>query len=160
MVILIKGLTLPGSLDGVIFYLRPRWSELLDIKVWYAAITQSFYSLCVAMGVIINYASYNPFGHNVHRDALILSGIDTLTSMLAGLTIFSVLGNLASELHVPIEKVRIIVHPNLLKCSYHSMKHTACPSHTYLMNMMLPILGGGQWCRTGIYIIPNSIRKI
>ena len=114
MVILIKGLTLPGSLDGVIFYLKPHWSALLDIKVWYAAVTQSFFSLSVGMGAIINYGSYNPFDHNVHRDALILSAVDSLTSILAGLAIFSVLGNLASELHVPIEKVRIIVCPNFL----------------------------------------------
>ena len=105
LVLLLKGLTLPGSVDGIVFYLRPVWGELLNIRVWYAAVTQSFFSLNIGLGSIINYSSYNPFNHNIYRDALIICVIDTLTSMLAGLTIFSILGNLAFELNVPIQDV-------------------------------------------------------
>lgn len=39
------------------------------------------------------------------RDAWIISGADTFTSLLAGLTIFSILGNLAHELNTDIESV-------------------------------------------------------
>ena len=48
---------------------------------------------------------HNKFRHNVYRDALIISITDTLTSLLAGFTIFSILGNLAEELDMPIDKV-------------------------------------------------------
>lgn len=43
------------------------------------------------------YASFNRFDHNVYRDATIVTSIDTMTSMLAGFTIFGILGHLAQE---------------------------------------------------------------
>lgn len=41
------------------------------------------------------YSSYNKFSHNVYRDANIVTTLDTLTSLLAGVTIFGILGHLA-----------------------------------------------------------------
>ena len=57
-------------------------------QVWYAAVTQSFFSLSVGFGALFTYASYNGFSHNVYRDALIISFTDTFTSLLAGKYIF------------------------------------------------------------------------
>ncbi|XP_037826010.1 sodium-dependent nutrient amino acid transporter 1 isoform X2 [Lucilia sericata] len=98
LVLLIRAVTLPGSIDGIIYFIKPDWSKILDPKVWYAAVTQCFYSLSVCFGNIIMYASYNKFGHNVHRDATIVTGLDTCTSLLAGFTIFGILGHLAHEI--------------------------------------------------------------
>ena len=56
---------------------------------------------------MVNYASYNEFNHDVYKDGLILSCIDTFTSILAGITIFSILGNLAHVSGVPVNKVCI-----------------------------------------------------
>uniref|UniRef100_A0A1A9W8D8 Transporter n=1 Tax=Glossina brevipalpis TaxID=37001 RepID=A0A1A9W8D8_9MUSC len=97
-VLLVRALTLPGSVDGILYFIKPQWSKILDPKVWYAAVTQCFYSLSVCFGNIIMYASYNKFGHNVHRDATIVTGLDTCTSLLAGFTIFGILGHLAHEI--------------------------------------------------------------
>ncbi|ODM87954.1 Sodium-dependent serotonin transporter [Orchesella cincta] len=41
------------------------------------------------------FSSHIKFRHNIYRDAWIVSLMDTCTSLLAGLTIFAVLGNLA-----------------------------------------------------------------
>ncbi|XP_046989692.1 sodium-dependent nutrient amino acid transporter 1-like [Schistocerca americana] len=100
IVILIRGATLPGAGDGILFFITPQWDRLLTIEVWYAAITQSFFSLTVCFGPLIMYSSYNDFNHNVHRDALIVTTLDTCTSILAGCTIFSILGNLAYEMGI------------------------------------------------------------
>ena len=51
------------------------------------------------------YSSYNKFRHNTNKDALIISFADTFTSLLAGTVIFSILGHLAHELDLPVEKV-------------------------------------------------------
>lgn len=103
--LLARGVTLPGSLEGILFYIRPQWEQLLNVNVWYAAVTQSFFSLSVGFGSLITYSSYNDFRHNTYRDALIISIADTFTSLLAGFTIFSILGNLAVELDKPIDEV-------------------------------------------------------
>ncbi|XP_017855353.1 sodium-dependent nutrient amino acid transporter 1 isoform X3 [Drosophila busckii] len=97
-VLLVRAVTLPGSLNGIYYFIKPNWGKILDPKVWYAAVTQCFYSLSVCFGNIIMYASFNKFGHNVHRDATIVTALDTATSLLAGFTIFGILGHLAHEI--------------------------------------------------------------
>lgn len=66
--------------------------------MWYAAVTQVFFSLSVCFGNIIMYSSYNNFSHQIKRDANIVTSLDTCTSLLAGVTIFGILGNLAHEI--------------------------------------------------------------
>ena len=129
---------LDGAMEGIMFYLTPQWSELLNLKVWYAAVTQSFFSLStgkiffggfqgtwvpififLGFGALITYSSYNDFKHNSYRDAWIISFTDTLTSMLAGLVIFSILGSLAHELGVPVKAV-VDSGPGLAFVSYPS----------------------------------------
>ncbi|XP_065093534.1 sodium-dependent nutrient amino acid transporter 1 isoform X1 [Ochlerotatus camptorhynchus] len=100
IIILIRALTLEGAIDGVIFFIKPQWGELLNPKVWYSATTQLFFSLSVGMGCVIMFSSYNNFHHNIYRDAMIVTTLDTFTSLLGGITIFSILGNLAHNLGI------------------------------------------------------------
>uniref|UniRef100_A0A182X423 Transporter n=1 Tax=Anopheles quadriannulatus TaxID=34691 RepID=A0A182X423_ANOQN len=94
-VLLVRACTLPGAVDGIVYFLKPQWDKIYDPKVWYAAVTQCFFSLSICFGNIIMYSSYNKFRHNVYRDATIVTSIDTFTSLLAGCTIFGILGHLA-----------------------------------------------------------------
>lgn len=66
-ILLVRALSLPGAFDGVLYFLRPQWHKLLEPQVWYAAVTQVFFSLAICFGNIIMYASYNRFGHNIYR---------------------------------------------------------------------------------------------
>ncbi|XP_055372359.1 sodium-dependent nutrient amino acid transporter 1-like isoform X2 [Condylostylus longicornis] len=99
LILLIRAVTLPGSGAGMLYFIKPQWDQLLNPKVWYSAVTQVFFSLSVCFGNIIMYASYNKFGHNVYRDATIVTLLDTFTSLLAGFTIFGILGHLAHEIN-------------------------------------------------------------
>ncbi|XP_060521730.1 sodium-dependent nutrient amino acid transporter 1-like [Cylas formicarius] len=98
--LLIRASTLEGAGDGMMYFIETEWSKLLEADVWYAAVTQCFFSLNVGFGSIIMYSSYNAFDHNINRDALVVTTLDTFTSLLAGSTIFGILGNLAKELDV------------------------------------------------------------
>ncbi|XP_011346370.1 sodium-dependent nutrient amino acid transporter 1-like isoform X1 [Ooceraea biroi] len=98
--LLIRAVTLDGAIDGILYFITPKWSKLLEPTVWYAAVTQCFFSLSVCFGSIITYSSHNDFKHNIYRDVLIITSLDTVTSLLAGCTIFGILGNLAYELGV------------------------------------------------------------
>ncbi|XP_018329353.1 sodium-dependent nutrient amino acid transporter 1-like [Agrilus planipennis] len=104
-VILIRGVTLEGSATGLLYFIQPQWDKLLGADVWYAAVTQCFFSLNVGFGSIVMYSSYNSFDHPVNRDALIVTTIDTFTSLLSGATIFGILGNLANEMGVEVSDV-------------------------------------------------------
>ena len=53
IILMIRGLTLPGSLDGLAFYLTPDWSKLTDPNVWLAAYGQIFFSLSLGFGILI-----------------------------------------------------------------------------------------------------------
>lgn len=65
------------------------WGE---IQVWRQAATQVFFALGLGFGSVIAYSSYNPPNNNCHRDALMVSLINLLTSVLASLVVFAVLG--------------------------------------------------------------------
>lgn len=42
-----RAVTLPGAFNGIKYFLTPQWDRILDPKVWYAAVTQVFFSLSV-----------------------------------------------------------------------------------------------------------------
>ncbi|XP_020281646.1 sodium-dependent nutrient amino acid transporter 1-like isoform X2 [Pseudomyrmex gracilis] len=96
--LLIRAVTLEGAMNGIIFFIKPDWNKLFEANVWYAAVTQCFFSLNVCFGGVIMYSSYNKFNHNIYRDVMVVTTLDTFTSLLAGFTIFGILGNLAHEL--------------------------------------------------------------
>uniref|UniRef100_A0A8D8GGS1 Transporter n=2 Tax=Culex pipiens TaxID=7175 RepID=A0A8D8GGS1_CULPI len=95
IVLLGRSCTLEGAKEGILHFVTPQWDKLLDKEVWFAAITQCFYSLTVGLGAVIVFASFNSFPNNIYRDAMIISWLDTLTSILSGVIVFGVVGNLA-----------------------------------------------------------------
>uniref|UniRef100_A0A336KCW2 Sodium-dependent nutrient amino acid transporter 1 n=1 Tax=Culicoides sonorensis TaxID=179676 RepID=A0A336KCW2_CULSO len=94
-VLLIRACTLPGAVNGIKYFFMPQWDKLLDGKVWYAAVTQVFFSLTICFGNILMYASYNKFSYNIYRDVNIVTGLDTFTSIMSGTVVFGILGHLA-----------------------------------------------------------------
>lgn len=103
--LVIYGCTLPGAVTGLKYFFIPEWKKLLDIKVWRAAAEQLLFSLSIGWGCLIMYASYNRFENKLYRDAMFVSMLDFLTSLMSGIVIFAVLGNMATEMGLDISKV-------------------------------------------------------
>ena len=104
-VLVVRGVTLPGAADGLNFYLAPDFSKLLDAHVWLAAYGQIFFSLSLAMGIMIVYASYLPKRSDVTNNAFITSFANCGTSFFAGFAVFSTLGYLAHTTGVDVSEV-------------------------------------------------------
>lgn len=66
-ILLIRGATLPGAVDGIIFYIKPNFTKLAETKVWYDAASQVFYSLGITFGGLITMSSHNKFNNNCNR---------------------------------------------------------------------------------------------
>ncbi|CAD5209140.1 unnamed protein product [Bursaphelenchus okinawaensis] len=90
-----RSITLEGSLTGLAYYLLPDLKSLWSINLWKDAGTQVFYSYGVGFGTLIALGSHNKFNHNCYRDTLMLCFINLMTSFLAGLAIFGMLGHMA-----------------------------------------------------------------
>ncbi|XP_068172841.1 sodium- and chloride-dependent GABA transporter 2-like [Antennarius striatus] len=103
--ILVRGLSLPGSREGVVFYLLPDPSRLSDPQVWMEAGTQILYSYSLGVGSLIVLSSYNSPSNNCYYDSLWLCFLNGCTSFVAGFAVFSVLGFMAHEQGVPIADV-------------------------------------------------------
>uniref|UniRef100_A0A8P4GDF2 Transporter n=1 Tax=Dicentrarchus labrax TaxID=13489 RepID=A0A8P4GDF2_DICLA len=104
-VLLVRGLTLPGALVGIKFYLYPDPSRLADPQVWMDAGTQIFYSYAICIGCLTALGSYNKYNNNCYKDCVYLCLLNSGTSFVAGFAIFSVLGFMAYEQNTDISKV-------------------------------------------------------
>ena len=84
--IAIYSVTLPGAMDGVIYYLKPEL-ENFSITTVIAALGQLFYSMSLAMGIMITYGSYMKKDVNIEGSVRQISIFDTGIAFFAGLMI-------------------------------------------------------------------------
>jgi len=95
IILTIRGLTLPGSMKGLVYYLHPVWRELSEPTTWRYAFGQVFFSLSLAFGVMVTYASFLHRKSDINNNAAIIGLADFATSFIAGLAIFATLGGMA-----------------------------------------------------------------
>ena len=86
VIIAIYGLTMPGALDGVKYYLLPDFSKFSATTVL-AAMGQLFYSMSLAMGIMITYGSYMKKDVKIESSVKQIEIFDTGVAFLAGLMI-------------------------------------------------------------------------
>jgi neurotransmitter:Na+ symporter, NSS family len=92
MVLALAGyaLTLPGAGAGLAFLFTPDWSALGTPRLYLAALGQAFFSLGVAMGVMITYAGYMRSRERLPSAAAAVAAGDTLFAVAAGMAIFPI----------------------------------------------------------------------
>lgn len=79
-------LTLPGSMEGLKYYLLPDLSDV-SVTTVLAAMGQLFYSMSLAMGIMITYGSYMKKEDNLETSVAQIELFDTGIALLAGLMI-------------------------------------------------------------------------
>ncbi|MDO4533008.1 MAG: sodium-dependent transporter [Coriobacteriia bacterium] len=76
----------PGAAEGIAYYLTPDFSKLSP-ELLISAMGQMFYSLSLAMCIMITYGSYLEKKENLPQSVAWIGGADLVVSMLAGLMI-------------------------------------------------------------------------
>ncbi len=98
-------LTLDGAWTGLKAYVTPDFSKLSNPKVWIDAYSQIFFTLSLAFGIMIAYASYLPDRTNLTRNSLLTAFINCGYSLFAGVGVFAVLGFMATAEGRPLADV-------------------------------------------------------
>lgn len=84
--IAIYSMFIPGAMDGVLYYITPDISKF-SVKTVLAAMGQLFYSMSLAMGIMITYGSYMKKDVNLESAVSQIEIFDTGIAFLAGLMI-------------------------------------------------------------------------
>lgn len=85
-VIAIYSVTIPGAVDGLVYYIKPDFSHFSATTVL-AAMGQLFYSMSLAMGIMITYGSYMKKDVNLESSVTQIEIFDTGIAFLAGLMV-------------------------------------------------------------------------
>jgi len=104
-ILTVRGLTLDGAMQGLEYYLEPDWSVLKEVSVWRHAFGQVFFSMTVAFGVMVTYASFLHRKSDINNSALVVGIADLATSFIAGIAVFTTMGALALQENIPVHEV-------------------------------------------------------
>ena len=84
-------LFLPGAMEGVKYYLIPNFSRCDSIaKVFLGAMGQMFFSLSLAMGIMVTYGSYMLKSSSIPNAAVRIAFADTFIAVLSGFMVIPV----------------------------------------------------------------------
>ncbi|KAK6637932.1 hypothetical protein RUM44_008354 [Polyplax serrata] len=141
-VLLVRSVTLEGATAGLLYYVTPRWEELLGSRPWLDGATQIFFAYSIGTGALPALGSYNKFYHNCYKDAIITCIVNTLTCLLAGCVTFAILGHIAMEQETEVSEV-VKSGPGLVFLTYPEvvLKLPGAPAWAAIFFSMLVILG-------------------
>lgn len=89
IVLVIKGLMMPGGERGISFLFQPDWSHITPTAVL-MALGQAFFSLSLGQGTMVTYGSYIAKKENLPSTCVPITLFGVCISLLAGIAIFTI----------------------------------------------------------------------
>ncbi|MCL2609848.1 MAG: sodium-dependent transporter [Treponema sp.] len=105
LIIIIRGLMLPGAAAGLNTLFTPDFHAMLNPRVWLAAYGHVFFSCSLASGVMVTYSSYLPKKSELTNSACIAGFSNSFFEILCAVGVFSILGFMAGQQGVPATEV-------------------------------------------------------
>ncbi len=100
VIVIIRSVTLPGAIEGLEFMFKPDFSVFQGtgwITVLASAGGQMFFTLSLAMGIMVAYGSYLPKTQDINKNAMIIPIADTVIAIMAGLAIMPAVASAGME---------------------------------------------------------------
>ncbi|MFQ5475017.1 MAG: sodium-dependent transporter [Candidatus Nanoarchaeia archaeon] len=107
VLLFIRGITLPGALTGIGYYLLPDFNALFDAEIWLAAASQIFFTLSLAFGIMVAYASYNKPNQDLVKNGYITAITNSAISLFAGFVVFAVIGYMSHTTGAAVADVAV-----------------------------------------------------
>lgn len=105
LILVIRALFLDGAIDGLVTFFTPDFAALANPSVWIAAYSQIFFSLSIAFGIMITYASYRKRRSNMTAPGLVVAFGNSSFEILAGIGVFATLGFFAFQQGTTIDQL-------------------------------------------------------
>ncbi len=86
IVVAVYSITLDGAMEGFIYYVKPDFKNF-SLKTVIAAMGQLFYSMSLAMGIMVTYGSYMRKDDSIEGSVRHIEIFDTAIAFLAGMMI-------------------------------------------------------------------------
>ncbi|MCF7885152.1 MAG: sodium-dependent transporter [Candidatus Marinimicrobia bacterium] len=90
LALVVRGITLEGAKEGIIYLIKPDFSAINERTVL-LALGQAFFSLSLGMGALLTYGSYMSKDDNLVNCSLNIVILDTAIALLAGFMFFPAL---------------------------------------------------------------------
>ncbi len=105
LILVVRALFLDGAAEGLNALFTPDWEALADPNVWIAAYSQIFFSLSIAFGIMITYASYRRRRSNLTSPGLVVAFANSSFEILAGIGVFATLGFFAFQQGIEVSEL-------------------------------------------------------
>ncbi|MGM0603345.1 MAG: sodium-dependent transporter [Bacillota bacterium] len=105
LIIVARGVTLPGAMEGIKAFITPDFSKIMDFDIWVGAYGQIFFTLSLGFGIMIAYSSYLPKKSDVVKNGIIAGVANSIFSIVVGFGVFGILGYMAYQQGVGIQDV-------------------------------------------------------
>lgn len=93
----IYSIFLPGSEEGILYYLTPNYEMLLEPSIWSIAFGQVFFSLSIGTAILLTYSSYMREKTSLVKSSIIIIIANASVSFVAGIMIFSIIFSYGKE---------------------------------------------------------------
>ncbi|KAL4434737.1 hypothetical protein ABPG74_017157 [Tetrahymena malaccensis] len=103
--LLVRGLFLPGSWQGIKWLFMPDWSKLSQLRVWVDATNQAIFQVSTGGGVLVLFGSYRPISQEIKRSSYLIPLFTVLCGFLASMVIFSFMGYMSHITNIPIDEI-------------------------------------------------------
>lgn len=105
--LVITAVRLPGAVQGLDAFFTPDWSALAEPSIWIAAYGQIFFSLSVAFGIMVTYASYLKKNSDLTANGFVVGFANSSVEILAGIGVFAALGFMAGQQGTSVGEVAV-----------------------------------------------------